>query len=86
MSDIGDGGSAYPGEQGHTPYGSWNQTWEPGINLRTYIAIHATDGDVNAFKAHLGFIEPAIRKTRSPMELRFAFADAMIAESKKEKA
>ena len=35
---INDGGPAFPGEQGHTPSGSWNQTWEPGMTLRDWFA------------------------------------------------
>jgi hypothetical protein len=38
---INDGGPAFPGEQGHTPDGLWNQTWEPGLSTRDYFAAHA---------------------------------------------
>lgn len=33
-----DGGPAFPGEQGQTPDGNWNQTWEHGMSLRDYFA------------------------------------------------
>ena len=35
---INDGGSAFPCEQGHTPDGTWNQTFESGMTLRDYFA------------------------------------------------
>lgn len=35
---INDGGQAFPCEQGHTPDGTWNQTFEPGMSLRDYFA------------------------------------------------
>ena len=31
-----DGGPAFPGEQGRTIDGLWNQTWCPGMSLRDY--------------------------------------------------
>ncbi len=39
-----DGGPAFPGEQGHTPDGKWNQTWEPGMSLRDWFAGQALKG------------------------------------------
>ena len=45
MSDkINDGGPAFPGEQGHIPDGTWNQTWESGMSLRDYFAAAALQG------------------------------------------
>lgn len=45
MSDKpNDGGAAFPGEQGHTPEGSWNQTFDPGMTLRDWFAGQALAG------------------------------------------
>ena len=41
---INEGGPAFPGEQGHTPEGGWNQTWEPGMSLRDWFAGQALAG------------------------------------------
>ena len=38
VDSIKDGGSAFPSEQGHTPEGLWNQTFEPGMSLRDWFA------------------------------------------------
>jgi hypothetical protein len=35
------GGAAFPCEQGHTPEGTWNQSFEPGMTLRDYFAAKA---------------------------------------------
>lgn len=43
-SNHNDGGQAYPGEQGHTPDGNWNQTFDPGMSLRDYFAAAALTG------------------------------------------
>lgn len=34
-----DGGSMYPGQQGHIPDGTWNQTWDPGMSVRDGFAM-----------------------------------------------
>ena len=39
---LTDGGPAFPGEQGHIPDGTWNQSWEPGMSLRYYATIEFT--------------------------------------------
>ena len=41
---IDDGGPAFPGEQGHIPDGTWNQTWESGISRRDYFVARAMQG------------------------------------------
>ena len=38
MSSKNDGGPAFPSEQGHTPEGTWNQTYDPGMSLRDWFA------------------------------------------------
>lgn len=38
MTDKNDGGAAFPGEQGHIPDGTWNQTFDPGMSLRDWFA------------------------------------------------
>jgi len=44
MTDTKDGGPAFPGEQGHVPGGTWNQTFESGMSLRDFFAAHALTG------------------------------------------
>ena len=39
-----DGGPAFPSEQGHCPDSTWNQTYDPGVSLRAYIATAAMQG------------------------------------------
>lgn len=41
---VGGGGPAFPGEQGHIPDGTWNQTWNPGLTVRQYYAAAALTG------------------------------------------
>lgn len=41
---IEDGGAAFPCEQGHTPEGTWNQSFDPGMSLRDYFAGQALAG------------------------------------------
>lgn len=38
------GGHAFPGEQGHIPDGTWNQTFEAGMTLRDWFAGKALSG------------------------------------------
>jgi len=42
--DHTDGGPAFPGEQGHIPEGTWNQTWEPGMTIRQWYKGMAMQG------------------------------------------
>ena len=42
--DKNDGGPAFPCEQGSTPEGGWNQTFESGMTLRDYFAAKALQG------------------------------------------
>jgi len=35
---------AFPSEQGHIPEGTWNQTYEPGMTMRDYMAISMANG------------------------------------------
>ena len=35
---IDTGGLAYPSEQGSTPEGTWNQTYDPGMTYRMWLA------------------------------------------------
>lgn len=41
MSAANNGGQAFPCEQGHTPEGTWNQSFDPGMTLRDYFAAKA---------------------------------------------
>ena len=85
MPDLDDGGPAFPGEQGHIPDGTWNQTWDPGMSLRDWFAGQALASlDREAVSA-------AARATgRGAMEcaaqLAYDFADAMLAERAREEA
>ena len=44
MSNIKDGGQAFPCEQGRTPDGLRNQSFDPGMTLRDYFAAKAMQG------------------------------------------
>lgn len=44
MSDIDDGGPAFPCEQHETTEGTWNQTFESGMSLRDWFAGQALAG------------------------------------------
>ncbi len=68
----GVGGNAFPGEQGHTPYGTWNQTWDPGMNLLDYFAGQALANIAGTDK-------PATRIATACYD----FAQAMLTESLK---
>lgn len=73
-----DGGAAFPCEQGHTPEGTWNQTFEAGMSLRDYFAakaLHAGHG----FNPHHGDYE---RRA----EHAYKLADAMLAARKGEQS
>ena len=74
MSDK-DGGPAFPGEQGHCPDGTWNQTWNPGMTLRQYYAGQALAG----YRAYKPDVNSQLCTT-----LCVADADALIAELAKE--
>lgn len=54
-----DGGPAFPGEQGHIPDGTWNQTWDPGMSLRQYAAIQ-----LRVPKSGIDWLDEMIRKAR----------------------
>lgn len=41
MAKPNDGGPAFPGQQGHLPDGTWNQTFDPGMSLRDCFAVLA---------------------------------------------
>jgi len=90
MSKKTDGGPAFPGEQGHTPSGTWNQTFEPGLTLRQWYATFAPepteaqvrDGIENdkITNPHNDDYKPPRRSIREIVAgLRFAYADAMLA-------
>ena len=91
MSKTNDGGPAFPGEQGHTEEHGWNQTWNPGMSLRDYLAAHVSAKEIDdhvgdtieEVSRFLG-IDPAEYRPRThwPManaKARYAIADAMIA-------
>lgn len=46
LADPDDGGPAFPCEQGVDPNGNWNQTFEPGMSLRDYVAARAMHADL----------------------------------------
>lgn len=75
---IDDGGPAFPGEQGHTPEGGWNQTWTAGMSLRDFFAAAALQG----FTAN-----SLLKNDSSGEEIAqtcYDLADAMLAERKRE--
>jgi len=44
-----NGGQAFPGEQGSTPDGLWNQTYDSGMTLRDWFAGQALIGWLASF-------------------------------------
>lgn len=70
-NSIDDGGPAFPGEQGHTPDGTWNQTWEPGMTLRDWFAGQALNGLISNGDLIDGREELTV-------DWAFRFADAML--------
>lgn len=74
MSDIIDGGSAFPNEQGHCPDGTWNQTLERGMTLRDYFAAAALSsfnvvkgGDMSAYaRAAYGLADAMLNEGSKP--------------------
>lgn len=65
-----DGGPAFPGEQGHTPEGSWNQTFSPGMTLRDAFALGTLPAVIAATSA--GQHMPAMQEGEP--HIRFAIA------------
>ncbi len=72
-----DGGQVFPGQQGTTPDGIWNQTWDPGMSLRDWFAGMYLSG-VAQFNRH-DQMSPERR-----CNFAYMYADAMIAERSKE--
>lgn len=86
-----DGGPAFPGEQGHDPDGTWNQTWRPGMSLRDWFAGQTLEG-MNASPELMKFITQG-KIYRSGIELAgrlaqaaYIQADAMLAKRNKEQS
>jgi hypothetical protein len=84
-----DGGQAFPGEQGHIPAGTWNQTWDPGMTLRDYFAAAALTGwfapmladEREYYLLKEPESEQAFRKHQQVVaESCYGYADAMLAE------
>lgn len=91
MSEIDDGGQAFPGVEGVAGYGGsypiilpdgrieWMQT-APGMSLRDYFAIKASEEDMKLYlkNGEYNFFRSMYERTAA----RYAFADAMIAQRK----
>ncbi len=80
-----DGGPAFPGEQGHIPDGTWNQTWESGMSLRDWFAGQAVKSWIIALVARRdepGYSDNGVLD--SATMLAYATADAMLAERDQE--
>lgn len=84
------GGWAFPGEQGHTPDGIWNQTWDPGMTLRDWFAGQApiTWGTALQMCGFPNETDICIDSNRATIMAvmamaRFEYADAMLAERAK---
>ena len=69
------GGPAFPGEQGHTLDGTWNQTWEPGMTLRDYFAGQALAGLCSS-DISVGDASQTVCEVQA--DIAYAMADAMI--------
>ena len=79
---IDDGGNAFPCEQGHTPDGLWNQSFEPGMTLRDWFAGNAI-GAIYSDRANLlGASAPPGGWNESIARDAYRVADAMIAARK----
>jgi hypothetical protein len=78
------GGAAFPCEQGHTPEGFWNDSFDPGMTLRDYFAAKAMQGVLA-----MGPETVDGRKLQHPKDsnviavIAYALADAMLAERAK---
>lgn len=68
---INDGGAAFPCEQGLTPAGVWNPSFEAGMSLRDYFA-------AKSMSALVGYSDRA-----DVAKYAYAMADAMLAERAK---
>jgi len=83
MTHDKTGGPAFPGEQGDTPEGGWNQTFNPGMSLRQWYAGQALVGllsyGVTVKVKDNNFQRVAARRA-------FALADAMIEFERQEGA
>jgi hypothetical protein len=53
ITQIKDGGPAFPCEQHETPDGRWNQTFESGMALRDYFAAKALPATLQDYHAGL---------------------------------
>ena len=62
--------SAFPWEQGHTPEGTWNQSFECGMTLRDYFAAKALQGMLACDATRRTYIGNA--------EEAYKWADAML--------
>ena len=73
-----DGGPAFPGEQGRTIDGLWNQTWCPGMTLRQWYAGQALALGAQFFHDYTGHggIDDIVT-------VAYEIADAMIAKGAK---
>jgi hypothetical protein len=85
MKDTG--GPAFPSEQGSTPEGTWNQTYNPGMTLRDAFAIAALTG----LMSNTELSEAMMKETSGDLNdaprvmavASYSFADAMLAERSK---
>ena len=71
-----DGGPAFPSDQGHIPEGTWNQTYDPGLSLRDYMAIHLACPD-KAVDSYDHMRHPW-KLAEDRASLRYLEADAML--------
>jgi len=78
MSIINNGGAAFPSEQGHTPDGTWNQTYESGMSLRDYFAAAALQGMAASEYWSRNFDTNPRTLLINAAEVAYAAADAML--------
>jgi len=77
MTKKNDGGPVFPREQGRTPEGTWNQSFETGMTLRDWFAGRALAG----LTGNIGTNKWKIAKT---VDEAYQYADAMLKEREKE--
>ena len=75
-----NGGPAFPGEQGQTIDGRWNQTWESGMSLRDWLAGQALNGLISDPKsvAKISEIGGPTMLIENIAKIAYAAADTML--------
>lgn len=81
MTLPNNGGPAFPCEQGHTPDGTWNQSFDPGMSRRDYFAAKAMAALILTVSAGQHRITAGKTAAQSIAEDAYDVADAMLVAS-----